>query len=111
MCNNNPTIPVDCNPVADCHAAEPVVNDKYDINQNALVAGVMVDDPMFDYNFLCMDKLLEDPDNVPVDETTGLQLLTYFDTVSPPENEIDNLISSNNQDVISSFHGCSGQKE
>jgi hypothetical protein len=38
----------------------------------------MVDDPMIDYNFLCMDKLLEDPDSVPVDETTGLQLLSYL---------------------------------
>jgi hypothetical protein len=93
VCNDNPTIPVDCNPAADCYAAEPVVNDEDDMNENLQVAEVMVDDPMVDYNFGCMDKLLEDPDNVPVAEATGLQLLAYFDKVLPPENEIDNLIS------------------
>jgi hypothetical protein len=93
VCNDNPTIPVDCNPAADCYAAEPVVNDEDDMNENLQVAEVMVDDPMVDYNFGCMDKLLEDPDNVPVAEATGLQLLAYFDKVLPPESEIDNLIS------------------
>jgi hypothetical protein len=110
VCNDNPTIHVDCNPVADCHAAEPVVNNEYDINENAepvvnnkydineiaAVAKAMVDNPMMDYNFGCTDKSLEDPDNVPVAEANGLQLLLYFDKVLPPENEIDNLVSLTN---------------